>query len=153
MPKFSGEYAESLMLNAPMELVKKHFCNPETIAKYHGDIERWEKTADNTIHYKLIPKSEKGVTFNGDYTVKYELAGDVFNWQSIGSGNIWVKGTIYFSENGLERTKLQFQQHMECEMQVNRLLAAVIKGIVSREISNGVKGYLRRMQDALPRNQ
>lgn len=36
-------------------------------------------------------------------------------------------------------------------MQVNRFLAAVIKGIVSREISKGGKEFLSRMRDALPR--
>lgn len=152
MPKFSGEYEESFVVDAPIDVAKNHFCNPETIAKYHGDVERWQKVDENTIHYKMIPKSEKGVTFNGEYTVKYEGSGDVFKWQSVGSGNIWARGAFHFTDEGGKRTKITFKQQMECEMQVNRFLATVIKGIVSREIANGAKAYLRRMQDSLPRS-
>jgi hypothetical protein len=58
---------------------------------------------------------------------------------------MWSTGTATFSEVGGDRTRIEFVQTIETDMQVNRLLAKVIKPIVSREITKGAKEYLSRM--------
>ncbi len=152
MARFAGEYEESFTVDVEPEVAKKHFGNPEQIAHNHGDLERWEDQGDGKIHYVLKPKSEKGVTFNGVYTAQYGFASDdLFEWKTIGSGNVWSSGSIRFAAAGAGKARLVYKARMECEMQVNRILAKMIKGIVSREISKGSKAFLDRMRNALPR--
>jgi hypothetical protein len=86
------------------------------------------------------------------YKVKYELISDLkFQWSTVETENLWTSGSTVFKALGDARTEITWTQHMECEMQVNRFLAKVIKGIVSREIAKGSKGFLKRMRDDLAR--
>jgi len=150
MARFAGEYEETFTVDAEVEVAKQHFGSPEQIAKNHGDLERWEDQGEGKIHYVLKPKSEKGVTFNGVYTCQYGFASaDVFEWKTVGSGNVWSSGSIHFAKAGEGRSRLIYKTRMECEMQVNRFLAKMIKGIVSREISKGSKSFLDRMRSSL----
>ncbi len=152
MPKFIGDYQETFVVDVPVAKAKEHFANPEIIAEHHGDLKSWDKVSDDTIHYVLVPKSEKGVTFNGEYKAKYTWSGEhKFAWSTVETQNLWSTGSTEFQALGDDRTRITWTQHMECEMKVNRFLAAVIKGIVSREISKGGKEFLNRMRGALPR--
>lgn len=150
MPRFSGEYQETFTVDVPLESAKKHFGDPEVIAKHHGEPKRWEQTEPGTIHYVMVPKSEKGVTFNGEYTCKYEFTDDnAFAWRTVGAGNMWSNGSAKFTAVGDSKTRITWSQSMECEMQVNRILAKMIKGIVSSQIAKGSKEFLGRMRSSL----
>jgi len=150
MARFAGEYEETFTIDGDIEVAKQHFGNPERIAKNHGDLVRWEDQGEGKIHYVLKPKSEKGVTFNGVYTCHYQfVSDDLFEWKTSQSDNLWSSGSIHFASAGESRTRLVYKARMECEMQVNRFLAKVIKGIVSREISKGSKSFLDRMRSGL----
>ncbi|MFT6399030.1 MAG: putative membrane protein [Bradymonadia bacterium] len=146
MPKFSGEYRETVTVSAPIDAVKKHFADLPTIAANYGDLQGHEIHDEAEITFTLMPMSEKGVTFNGQYRARYEFKGDNrLTWRTVDTKNMWSTGTATFSEVGGDRTRIEFVQTIETDMQVNRLLAKVIKPIVSREITKGAKEYLSRM--------
>ncbi len=146
MPKFTGEYRETVTVNAPIDKVRQHFGDLPTIAANYGDLQGHEIHDEAEITFTLIPKSEKGVTFNGEYRARYEFKGENrLTWRTVDTKNMWSTGSATFSEAGGERTRVEFVQKIETEMQVNRLLAKVIKPVVSREITKGAKEYLARM--------
>ena len=146
MPKFSGEYRETVTVNAPIDVAKAHFADLATIAANYGDLAGHEIHDDAEITFTLQPKSEKGVTFHGQYRCRYEFKGENrLTWRTVETKNMWSTGSATFSALGDTRTRVEFVQIIETEMQVNRLLAKMIKPIVSREITNGAKGYLARM--------
>ncbi len=148
MPKFNGEYTETFTLNAPIEACKAHFSDLETIAANYGGLV--SHTIDGeTITFVLEPKSEKGVTFNGKYSCIYEFTSEnLLEWRTTKTENMWSTGSAKFTAVG-DQTRVQFRQHIETDMQVNRLLAKVISPIVTREINNGTKGYIERMRSTL----
>lgn len=149
MPRFSGEYTETFTLNHPIERCKAHFADLETIAKHYGALDS-HTIADGEITFVLEPKSEKGVTFNGKYRAVYEFTSDdVLEWRTVETKNMWSTGRARFTALGDDRTRVEFRQHVETDMEVNRLLAKVIKPIVTREINAGTRGYLDRMRAAL----
>lgn len=146
MPKFSGEYRETVTVNAPIDVAKAHFADLETIAQNYGDLQRHEIHDASEITFTLVPKSEKGVTFHGEYRARYEFdRDDRLTWKTVKTRNMWSTGSATFAAAGANRTRVTFVQHIETEMQVNRLLAKMIKPIVAREITKGAKDYLARM--------
>lgn len=146
MPKFSGDYRETVTINAPIEAVRTHFADLPTIAANYGDLQGHEIHDAAEITFTLMPKSEKGVTFNGQYRARYEFKGENrLTWRTVDTKNMWSTGSATFSSVGGDRTRVEFVQQIETEMQVNRLLAKVINPIVSREITKGAKEYLARM--------
>lgn len=152
MPRFEGEYKETFTVDAPIDVAKKHFGDLDTIAKHYGDLQSHEKVDDETLSFVLTPRSEKGVTFHGKYTAKYEFTSDdTLEWKTVKSDNMWSKGKAVFKSLGDNKTQIDYWQHIETEMQVNRLLAKVIKGIVRSQISAGVGAYIKRMRAAIPK--
>lgn len=146
MPRFSGEYRETFHVDAPLEQVRDHFADLDTIAANYGGLERFEKKSEDTLYFLLEPKSEKGISFQGEYTARYVVDGDVLRWSTVDGRNMWSEGTARFSRDGDKRTRVEYHQRIETEMSINRLLAKIASPIVSREISQGVKAYLQRMR-------
>lgn len=149
MPRFSGEYRETFTVDAPIDRVKAHFADLPTIAANYGGLAGHEIHDAHEITFVLEPKSEKGVTFNGRYRGRYEFTSpDTLEWRTVDTKNMWSSGRARFVAVG-DRTRVEFSQHVETEMEVNRLLAKLIGPIVSREINAGTKGYLERMRRSL----
>jgi len=150
MPRFEGQYEETFTVDAPLKVVADHFGDLDTIAANYGPLLRFERIGDDTLHLILEPKSEKGVTFNGEQKCRWQRpSDDVLTWDTAETRNMWSKGRATFTAVGENRTRVHFSQNITTEMQVNRLLAKVIQPIVKREIAKGVQQYLERMRKSL----
>jgi carbon monoxide dehydrogenase subunit G len=144
MPKFTGTEDKVLTINAPLDVVVGVMAKPDVFVACLGDLDKHEKIDDTTFRWILIEKNEKGVRFSGDYTVKYDFNGaDLLKWTTVSNGNMSSEGEAHFTAQG-NSTKVAYRETIVCDMEVNRLLAKVIKPIVSREIAKGVSGYLDR---------
>lgn len=150
MARFEGAYEETFTVDFPIAVVEAHFGDLDTIAANYGPLARHEKIGDDTLHLILVPKSEKGVTFNGAQKCRWQRpSAGLLTWDTTETKNMWSKGRATFTAVGDNRTRVHFSQHITTEMQVNRLLGKVIQPIVKREIAKGVKEYLERMRRAL----
>jgi len=150
MARYGGEYTETFVVNAPIEVAKAHFSNLDVIAKNYGDVKSAKKQKNGGLKLTLNPKTEIGVTFNGEHTCKWEFATDnELVWKSIGKGNMFSRGSATFTPMGKKKTKITYREEMELDMEVNFLLRHLIGPIVSRQIRDGVQQYLERMRDSL----
>jgi carbon monoxide dehydrogenase subunit G len=150
MPRFSGEYDEQFEVGLPVDKVKAHFGDLDTIVANYGPLQAHRKLDPETLELTLIPRAEKGVSFAGKYSCKYTWPSEnVLKWETVGTGNMWSNGRAEFSAVGDSRTRVSYSQRMETEMQVNSLLAKVIRPIVNTEIKKGVREYLGRMRSSL----
>lgn len=146
MPKFKGTEARIFTIAAPIEEVTAMMCDPARFSAYFADLERSEKVDDTTHRWVLDAKNEKGVRFKGDYTVQYDFNGsDKMSWKTVSDGNMTSDGVVTFSSQG-SNTRVDYSETIVCDMDVNRILARVIKPIVDREIAKGVGGYLDRVK-------
>lgn len=147
MAQFKGNHSEKFVVDLPLEKAKEHFSSLDNIIASYGNLDHGEKVDEKTIHFQLKPKSAMGATFKGDYKVEYNFTSDnVFEWHSIGSGNMEAKGGIDFRPLGDDRTELSYRQNMTVDMPVNRLLAKALSPIVSKNISGGIQEFLDRMK-------
>jgi uncharacterized membrane protein len=147
MALFKGSHQETFVVDLPLGKAKEHFSSLDNIIASYGNLDRGEKVDEKTIHFKLEPKSAMGATFVGDYSVEYSFSSDnVFEWHSVGSGNMEAKGGIDFRSLGEHRTELSYRQNMTVDMPVNRLLAKALSPIVSKNISGGIVEFLDRMK-------
>lgn len=146
MARFLGEYAEVFTVRAPLEQAAAHFGNLDAIARNYGTLERFDRVDAQTLHLVLLPRSEKGITFKGEYTCRYVYPSpNVLEWSTVTTRNLWSQGRATFASAGPGLTRVDYRQRMEAEMEVNRLLAAVAAPIVSHQIRDGVRSYLLRM--------
>jgi hypothetical protein len=151
MPRFAGEYDETFEVAAPLDVAKGHFGSLDAIVANYGPIQSSRRIDPDTLEITLVPRSEKGVTFNGKYACRYTWDGDTLTWTTTATQNMWSTGRARFVRLSDTRTQVVYSQRMETEMQVNALLAKVIAPIVNSEIRKGVKDYLERMRRSLPR--
>lgn len=150
MPRFAGEYEETFIVNAPIERVKAHFGSVDAIVANYGPLKGHQRVDDMTVTLTLVPRSEKGVTFAGEYTCRYAFPSEnTLQWDTIRTNNLWSSGKAEFVAEGPTRTRVVYRQRMETEMQVNALLGKIISPIVSSEIRSGVKSYLERMRKSV----
>lgn len=151
MARYSGEYSETFTVNVPIEQAKAHFSDLDNIAKCYGDVKSAKKLAKpGTLKLVLNPKTEIGVTFNGEHTCRWEFANEnTLKWESTGKGNIVSKGKAVFTASGKKKTKIEYTEQMELEMEVAFLLRPLIGPIVTKQIRDGVRDYLERMRDLL----
>jgi carbon monoxide dehydrogenase subunit G len=151
MAKYTGDYTETFTVNAPIDKAKAHFSDLDNIAKCYGDVKSAKKLAKpGTMKLTLNPKTEIGVTFNGEHTCTWRFTDEnTLEWESNGKGNIVSKGNAVFAPSGKKKTKITYTESMELDMEVAFLLRALIGPIVSKQIREGTKDYLERMRDLL----
>lgn len=150
MPRFEGDSHETITLHVSREDALAAFGDVNTIARYTGQMESTKIIDDHTIYFVVKPQSSHGVTFQADYTCRYEVdAQGVLTWRSTTSNNIWVSGEARFTAIGPKQTRLDYKQSLAMEMSVNRLLAKLISPLVKKGIHDGVSDYLKQMKQAL----
>lgn len=149
MPTFSGTLSRTLTISRGKEEVMEVMTNPDKFSAYLGDLETIEKKGEDSWRLILKEMNEKGVRFKGDYTVKYTTSGDTLTWETTSQGNMSSTGKAVFRDRGAGSTEVDYTETIECNMDVNRLLAKVIKPIVQREIARGVGSYLDRTKAGL----
>lgn len=150
MPKFSGTESRVFTIRAPFDKVVETMTQPDKFRAYLGDLERFEKIDEQTWRWVLQEKNEAGVHFQGDYTCKYIWDGKrEFTWSTVSKGNMTSVGRTTFVKEGDKATRVDYTETIECDMEVNFILAKVIKPIVNREIAKGVGGYLDAVKAAL----
>jgi len=150
MARFSGTDAHSLIIRAPKEHVVAIMTEPARIIESLGNVDATEHVDDRTIRIVQNEVHEKGVRFKGDRTVRYDYDGaDLLTWNTVSNGNMMASGQARFIAEDETRTRVEFRETIECEMQVNRLLGRVLKPIVERHIARGVGEYLERVRARL----
>jgi len=152
MARYSGDHTETFTVDVPLEVAKAHFSNLECIAENYGGVKQWKKVKNDTLKLTLEPRTEIGVTFNGEHSCRWGFTSDdVLEWKSVGKGNMWSEGIASFTSLGKKKTRVEYTERIDCEMEVNFLVARLISPIVARQIREGVKSYLERMRETLPR--
>ena len=84
MAVYGGEYTETFTVNVPLEAAKAHFSNLDNIAQCYGDVKSAKKmTKPGSLKLTLKPKTEIGVTFNGEHTCVWKFTdANTLEWES-----------------------------------------------------------------------
>lgn len=151
MAEFAGERERTYRIRRPLADVFAAFTDPDVRASCIPDLDRFEKVDDDTIRWIMKEENQKGIRFTPDYTVRYEDNGkDSFSWKTV-EGNPRARGNGSCRAVGDTETEIRYHETITVDIPVPRLLAAVIKGIVSKQIVSGVDRYLDDMKAKLER--
>ncbi len=150
MARYSGAYTETFTVDVPIEQAEAHFSNLDNIARNYGGVKAWKKIKNDTLKLTLEPRTEIGVTFDGEHSCRWSFVSDhVLQWKSVGKGNMWSNGTASFKSVGKKKTEIEYSEEIQCDMEANFLIARLIGPIVARQIRDGVRDYLIRMRNDL----
>ena len=126
--------------------VAAHFGDLDTIGRNYPDVESYRKEGEGVLFIQLVPKSEKGFFFHGSHTCRWESTGHTIRWKTVSSDTVWDEGTITCTAAGPGRTTVDYRERFEIEMAANRILAKVARPIVQRNISGGIRTYIKTMR-------
>lgn len=143
-----GVVERTFVVDAPLEKVASFFCDPAQFQAAFGSMEKSEEVEDGVWNWTLEEKSEKGITFQGIYKVKYVRDGDSVTWETL-EGNVRSNGTTRCRDIGGDRTEVVYNETMQTDLPIPRLAAKVFKPIVSREVRAGIGDFLDRAKEII----
>ncbi len=153
MPTFSSSDKRTVTIRASQDQVAEALTVPERIEQALADeLESSAKVDDHTVRWIRKPVEEKGVRFRADYVVHYEYDGHgTVTWHTVGHGNMRSNGEAKLQPAPDGGTRVEYSESIECDMDVNRILAAVLRPIVERKIKSGVGDFLAKVKAGLER--
>lgn len=150
MARFEAEFSTQLTIPHPVDTVRAHFADLETIATQSNEVERWERVDEHTLHFLLEKQNLTFAQFQGDYTARYELADGVLRWHSPVEGeNMGQSGEARFEATPAGHTQLTYTERLFAEMPVPAIIAAGLKPVVAGALRSEMEGYVKRMVEAL----
>ncbi len=153
MATFSSSDKRVVTIHASPERVVEALITPERIKESMADeLESSATVDDHTVRWIRKPVEEKGVKFRADYVVHYDYDGrDKVSWHTVGGGNMRSNGEARLAAAPEGGTRVEYSESIECDMEVNRILAAVLRPIVEHKIKSGVGKYLANVKAGLER--
>lgn len=142
MTWIEGERQRSFEVDAPLEEVAEFFSDPAKLKACLVKLERYEKIDDQTYRWILEEVGAKNITFQADYTVRYERDGDVVTWKSEGEGTMRTEGRVELEAIDGERTRVEYEEKLASDLPIPRLAKRVFRPIAAREIRSGVDAFV-----------
>ena len=154
MRTFSGSDTEVVTIHASQDRVIAALTDPDQIKEALSEQLESGTTIDaHTAHWVRRSVEEVGVRFRGDYTVQYEHDGHgTIRWHTLGNGNMRTSGEAHVASIDETNTRLEYTEAIECDMDVNRFIAPVLKPIVERKIKQGIGTYVAKLKQVIERS-
>lgn len=142
MTWIEASHQKTFEVDAPREEVAQFLSDPSQIRHCMVDLETGERVDDQTWRWILEEVGAKGITFQGDYTVRYQRDGDVVTWKSEGEGTMRAEGVAEVEAIDEDRTRVEYEETLASDLPIPKLARRVFKPIVGREVKKGVEAYL-----------
>ncbi len=143
MAWIEGTEARKFKVDAPIDVVADFFCDPAQFQEAFGEMESCEELEDGVWKWTLVEKAEKGITFQGTYTVDYRRDGNTCEWTTRPGSNSKSTGRVVCTARG-DKTEVDYTETLSFDLPIPKLAAKIFKPIVAREIRHGVGDFLDR---------
>ena len=144
-----GVVERTFVVDAPLEKVASFFCDPAQFQAAFGSMEKSEEVEDGVWNWTLEEKSEKGITFQGIYKVKYVRDGDSVTWETL-EGNVRSNGTTRCRDIGGDRTEVVYNETMQTDLPIHLAAARTTKRrsriVASRKPRKAQRGVKHELQ-------
>jgi len=153
LARFTGRFRETYTLRASLADARNHFADlDQVIAHYGGTLDRAEKRGDGVLELWLKPQNYGVTRFDGHYTCRWVVEGDkTVRWTSSGNGTLDSSGTATFEALPDGRTRMVYDIALSLDIEVGRLLSAMIGKVVEASIAKEARAYVDRLVAALER--
>lgn len=146
MAWFEGSHTETRALPVSAEVAAAHFADPAAVVAATKDIE--SSSIDGEVIHFLLKEEDHGVMkFQPDYRCRYTRDGDVVRWETL-EGNLDQSGEARFEPAG-DGCTLHYAETIKVEIDVARMMAPMLKPVISALVSNGIKDFVKAMASDL----
>lgn len=146
MAWIDGTHQETFVVDADYETVRDVFCDPARFKAAFTQLESSEEVEPGTWHWTLQEKSEKGIKFKADYTVRYTRDDDVLTWETL-EGNMKSRGRTEVRQTASGKGEVHYSETISTSLPIPKLAGKVFQPIVQREVSKGVTDFLVHARD------
>lgn len=137
-----GTEKQSLVIDAPMAAVVSFFADPAQLRVCLTQVELAEEIEPNVWKWTLREKNEKGLKFQGIYTVRYTRQSDSkVVWETVDAQTMRAEGSVVCRALG-NKTEIDYEETIATDLPIPKLAAKVFRPIVAREIRKDVGSYL-----------
>ena len=144
-----GELERTFTVAAPADEVRDYFRDPAKFKRAFGQMEDSSQIDDQTWAWTLQEKSEKGIKFQGKYSVRYEDTEDGVRWSSLDGGNMRSEGSARVESIDDQSARVIYAERLATDLPIPKLAAKVFGPIVGREVSRGIGDFLDRSKEIL----
>ena len=145
MSWFEGTHSETFTVARDLATTRRHFSDPATIVAQTEGLQSHTVEGD-VIHFVMAPQDHGVVKFQGDYRCRYVLDGDTLRWSPAG-GNTKQSGEARF-RTVAGGTEVVYTETVEVDLDVNAMMAPMLRLVMGPMLAQEVKEYLRRMVKA-----
>jgi hypothetical protein len=151
MAKLGGQLVEVFRSPAPFEVTRRHFADIDRIAAATGEVERFERIDDQTLHLVLKEQKHGPTTFRPDYVVRYRLYGDdEVTWETV-HGNMLSEGRARFVPRADGGTDIDYAHKLSRDLPVPGLVARMLQPVVTARIAPGIRRFVDAMLATMPK--
>ncbi len=148
MPTFTAQFHDVFSCACPPAAALATFADTQVIAANHGDLDHAEQLGDGRVAYVLTPQNHGVTTFQGRYTCHYTARdGQRLVWSTEPGGNMTSAGTATFTATPTG-CRIDYRATLTVDMDVGRLVAAVVRPVFGKMAQRGQRAYVERMISA-----
>jgi hypothetical protein len=149
MAKVEAHETATFVAPVPIERARDLFYFPDQLRHARRDLASYTLEDAHRIRWILHEKREKGVTFQGDYTVAYDSPRpDLITWRSV-AGNMDVKGEVRLRALAPNSTEVTYSETVAPDLPIPKLMATVFKPIVARNVREGISEFIGQVKALL----
>ncbi|MBM4389682.1 MAG: SRPBCC family protein [Deltaproteobacteria bacterium] len=147
MASFTSSHAETRALPVSPAQAAERFAEPARQASCHPELA--EATVLDAARVRMAMKemSHGPVKFSGRYTLSFARDGNDVTWAS-SDGNLHVLGRAHFHPAPGGCT-MDFREEVRLELELNRVLAGVIRPVAEAMMKKGMRGFVERMSASI----
>jgi len=140
----TGEW--TFRVQAPIQHVYNFFAEPTLVRELLEGVDSLVSLGDGCVRWVLKEKIEKGIRFQGDYTVMYRgNSVDHVHWHGL-AGNMGNEGDVWLTTTADGDTEIRYREMVEPDLPVTSILARLIQPIVERELHAELGAFLTRVK-------
>ena len=147
MGAFTGRSNATLRCALPVDQAIAAWIDLDRQGRCMPAPERLEKV-DGALRIVLPEEQHGPAKFKGEYVLRWRVAGQTVHCETVG-GNMVVGSTARFSPAPGGGCTVAYEETVEIDLGLNRLLSKAVKPIAERLMSRGQADYSRKMQAEL----
>ena len=143
MTWIKGRERRQIEIHAPMTEVYAFFVSPARRSEAFDDIQERRPIDEGCERWIMAPRTALKVTVQPDYTTRYTGNGtDTVTWEPAAEGTTRTRGVVRLQPAGDGVTRVDYDETIESNLPIPRIMVRVFKPIVAHEIKKGVRDFL-----------
>lgn len=140
----TGEW--TVRVQAPIQHVYEFFSEPTQVRELLDGVDALVVLGDGRVRWVLKEKTEKGIRFQGDYTVMYQgNSVDHVHWHGV-AGNMGNEGDVWLTTTADGATEIRYREMVEPDLPVSSIMARLMRPLVERELRAELGTFLTRVK-------